>query len=323
MRRRRFFALGVGLSACAAGCGTERAAGPPGGPAGPAGPPGRLAVEAGGPRWVPVADVLARTARAAGFPISRTPPTTRITITGLHALAASELNSGRSMLDTATPLARLTGGVEVLVVPANSRFKDFDDFGARLLAAPDRTPLAGGPQGEPDHLLFGLIAKGLGADSRRLDYTGFPGSSAAGSALLGGKAAAATGALADWRQAIDKEWVRVLAVSSARRVPGIDAPSLLESGVRVDFADWCAAVGPEGMAEDAKALAIRMCDEVTASKAWRDACRAGQWRSFPLGGDDFAQWLASEIGRTKTVLRELGMIDTPGTTCRAGCGNGH
>jgi len=35
---------------------------------------------------------------------------------------------------------------------------------------------------------------------------------------------------------------------------GVEAPSLLECGVRVDFADWCAAVGPEGMSEDGKAV---------------------------------------------------------------------
>ncbi|HUR01960.1 MAG TPA: tripartite tricarboxylate transporter substrate-binding protein [Nonomuraea sp.] len=321
MRRRGFFALGLGMMACATGCGTESNLGSSA--ANAARVLGRFAIVPGGGRWARVTRALVETARGAGFPVSGTPPATRITVTGLPALAATELNNGLSLLDTATPLARLTGQIEVVVVPANSKFATFDQFGAHLLAHPDRTPLTGGPQGEPDHLLFGLIAKGLGADTRQVDYTGFPGSEEATSALLGGKAAAATGTLADWRQAIDKRWVRVLAVSSAHRVDGVEAPSLLECGVRLDFADWCAAVGPEGMTEDRKAFAIRLCDEVTESAAWRAACRAEGWTSIPLSGDDFEQWLASEIGRTRTVLRDLGMLDTPDTTCWGSCEKGH
>jgi putative tricarboxylic transport membrane protein len=321
MRRRGFFALGLAVAACATGCGTERGLG--GRAVNAAGLSGRFAIVPGAGRWARVTKALVETARDAGFPVSDTPPVTRITVTGLPALAATELNNGLSLLDTATPLARLTGQIEVVVVPARSKFATFDQFGAQLVAHPDRTPLTGGPQGEPDHLLFGLIAKGLGADTRQVDYTGFPGSEEAAAALLGGKAAAATGTLADWRRAIGKGLVRVLAVSSARRVDGVEAPSLLECGVRVDFADWCAAVGPEGMSDDGKAVAIRLCDEVTASDSWRAACRAEGWTSIPLSGDDFEQWLTSEIGRTRAVLRDLGMIDTANTTCWGSCDRGH
>lgn len=321
MRRRGFFALGLAVAACATGCGTEGSLG--GRAVNAAGLSGRFAIVPGAGRWARVAKALVKTARDAGFPVSGTPPVTRITVTGLPALAATELNNGLSLLDTATPLARLTGQIEVVVVPAHSKFATFDQFGAQLIAHPDRTPLTGGPQGEPDHLLFGLIAKGLGADTRQVDYTGFPGSEEAAAALLGGKAAAATGTLADWRHAIGKGLVKVLAVSSARRVDGVEAPSLLECGVRVDFADWCAAVGPEGMTDDGKAVAIRLCDEVTGSDSWRAACRAEGWTSIPLSGDDFEQWLASEIGRTRAVLRDLGMLDTADTTCWGSCDKGH
>ena len=165
MRRRGFFALGLGMMACAAGCGTESNLGSSA--ANAARVLGRFAIVPGGGRWARVARALVETARGAGFPVSGTLPATRITVTGLPALAATELNHGLSLLDTATPLARLTGQIEVVVVPADSKFATFDQFGAHLLAYPDRPPLAGGPPGEPDHLLFGLIAQGLGADARQ------------------------------------------------------------------------------------------------------------------------------------------------------------
>ncbi|RVX42736.1 putative tricarboxylic transport membrane protein [Nonomuraea polychroma] len=315
MRRRRFFAWGLGVVACAAGCGTERFIG---------GAPGlrsEFSINPAGRRWDRVGQAFAGAARASGY---QTGAGTKITLTGLPALAAAELNHGQTPLYTATPLSRLAGDVEVVVVPGDSRFKDFDEFGAHLLARPGETLLAGGPQGAPDHLLFGLIAKGLGADTRQVDYTGYPGSQEVAAALLSGEVAAGAGLLADWRESIGKGRVRALAVSCAVRVPDLDVPTLLESGVRVDFADWTAAFGPDDMPDESREAAIRMCEDVTGSTSWQAACRASGWISIPLSGDDFRRWLASEVARTRAVLRDLGLVDTTkATTCWGSCGNGH
>ncbi|MEV1177546.1 hypothetical protein AB0J09_55095, partial [Nonomuraea sp. NPDC049784] len=189
MRRRRFFVWGLGVAVCAAGCGTERVTGG-------AALRTRFLISPEGRRWTRTGQVFADAARTAGYQIGAG---TKITLAGLPALAAAEVNGGHTFLDTTTPLSRLSGEVEVVVVPGDSRFRDFEAFGAHLLAKPGQTPLAGGPQGEPDHLLFGLIAKGLGADTRQVDYTGYPSSQEAATALLSGKAAAAAGLLADWR----------------------------------------------------------------------------------------------------------------------------
>ncbi|SDH55681.1 Bug family tripartite tricarboxylate transporter substrate binding protein [Nonomuraea jiangxiensis] len=301
MRRRRFLAWGLGVVTCAAGCGTERVVGDI------VRPRTRFSINPAASRWARVCRTFAGLARTAGY---ETGTGTRITVTGLPELAASELNRARTLDHTATPLSRLIGDVEVVVVPTSSRFKDFDEFGAQLLARPGETMLAGGPQGEPDHLLFGLIAKGLGADTRQVDYTGYAGSQEAVTALLSGKATAAAGLLSEWRASIGSGRVRALAVSSAVRVADLDVPTLLESGVRVDFTDWVAAVGPESMSDEKREAALRMCDEVTGSPGWEAACRANGWTSIPLSGDDFVLWLASEVERTRGVLRDLGLLDT-------------
>ncbi|MCK2217119.1 hypothetical protein MF672_025490 [Actinomadura sp. ATCC 31491] len=320
MRRRRFLACllatsGIAAVPLAAGCGTQRVAGRmPGLRA-------RFSINPAARRWSHVGQALVGAARAAGY---ETGAGTKVTVSGLAAMAAAELNQGQTLLDAATPLARLAGDVEVVVVPDNSRFKDFDDFAAHLVARPGETLLAGGPQGDPDHLLFGLIAKGIGADTRQVDYTGYPSSREAVAALLSGQAAAAAGALADWRESLGAGRVRALAVSCAHRVPEVDAPTLLESGVRVDFADWTAAFGPGGMPDDAREAAVRMCEEVTSSTGWLAACRAAGWVSIPLSGDDFVLWLAAEAGRTRAVLGDLGLVDSVrATTCGGSCGNGH
>ncbi|MEV5494413.1 tripartite tricarboxylate transporter substrate-binding protein [Nonomuraea fuscirosea] len=319
MRRRGFIAWGLGLAACAAGCGVERAG------ERLAAPRTGFSINSDRRRWARVGQAFAGAARAAGFEAGTgLGAGSMITVTGLPALTAAELNNGQSLLDTGTPLARLSGEAEVVVVPDGSPLRDFDDFSARLLAGPGRTLLTGGPQGEPDHLLFGLIAKALGADTRKVDYTGYPSSGEAVAALLAGRATAAAGPLSNWRTGIGRGRVRALAVSSARRVPDLDAPTLLECGVRVDFADWVAAFGPDDMPAERREAAVRMCDEVLGSRAWEAACRTAGWLAIPLAGDDFALWLGTEIARTRATLRDLGLIDaTKATTCWGSCGNGH
>ncbi|TDD47377.1 hypothetical protein E1286_17730 [Nonomuraea terrae] len=315
MPRRRFIAWGLGAIAAAAGCGAERVSG------GAEVLRTRFSVNPGGQQWARVARTFGGVARSAGF---QTGAGTPITVVGLPALSAAELNDGQGVAGVTTPLARLSGEVEVVVVPAASHLKDFGDFGAQLLARPAQTPVTGGPQGEPDHLLFGLIAEGLGADTRQVDYTGYPSGNEAATALLAGKAVAAAGPLSEWRFNIGRGRVRALAVSSAQRLPGLDAPTLLESGVRVDFTNWVAAFGPDGMGEESREWALRMCDDVLGAPGWEAACRAAGWLSLPLVGDDFERWLGSEVARTRAVLHGLGLINsTRATTCWGSCGNGH
>ncbi|MFI6480494.1 tripartite tricarboxylate transporter substrate-binding protein [Nonomuraea sp. NPDC050663] len=313
MRRRQFFALGLGvaastaaLAACGSGPGTASRLGP-------------VSVVAAAAPWTPMAQAYGRALEQRGFPLAgrdTTGPITTITVTGLPALAAAELNHGRPILEVATPLARLAGEPVVVVVPGGSRYTHFDAFAAQLVADPARTFLAGGPTGETDHVLFGLIARGVGADSRLVDYSGYAASADSVPALLNGAAAAAAGTLDAWRPHIAQRRVRVLAVSTDERVPEVDAPTLKECGVRVDFAEWCAAFGPKDMADPARQAAMAACDEAAYSDQWLDACRSRGWTPMPLSGEDFRVWLTSEVDRTRDVLIDLGLLDTPATTYR-------
>ena len=195
-----------------------------------------------------------------------------------------------------------------MLVPADSRFRTFDDFGAHLLARPGQTPLAGGPLGDPDHLLFGLIAKGVGADTRQVDYTGYPSSAEAATALFAGRAAAVVGTLADWRAHIDQGRVRVLAVSCASGSPGWTRRACWSAG--------SGSTSPTGAPASGRPACPRRCtrrgrrhvrggDGVDRLAA---AVPPGGWLPIPLAGEEFVQWLASEIGRTRAVLRDLGLL---------------
>lgn len=63
-------------------------------------------------------------------------------------------------LSQTTPIARLTGEFEVIVVPANSPHKDMKSLVAALKADPGKVSWAGGSAGGTDHILVGMVARG-------------------------------------------------------------------------------------------------------------------------------------------------------------------
>ena len=74
-----------------------------------------------------------------------------------------------------TPIARLTGEYEVIVVPADSKFQSLNDLVAAMKADPGSVAWAGGSAGGTDHILVGLIAQAAGADSTKINYVPFSG----------------------------------------------------------------------------------------------------------------------------------------------------
>ncbi|SDI15690.1 putative tricarboxylic transport membrane protein [Sinosporangium album] len=246
----------------------------------------------------------------------------RLLVMGLADLAAAEIDGDGRAAAAVTPLARLIGDCEALVVPARSKFASFEDFAAALKADPAGVPVAGGPTGGADHVLFGMIGQCLGTDVRLLDYAGFHGH--ADPALLGTRVVAAIGPLKAWRAGIARGTLRPLAVSTVSRVKGIDAPTLLECGVRVDYSDWHAIVGAPRLGDDATANAVDLLDRLAASPSWGRACGAHGWRRIDLSGDDCRQWLTSETARIHESLRDLGLLSRPDHRCPGGsCARRH
>lgn len=223
-------------------------------------------------------------------------------------LGAAALRGATAQLVSRTvPLARLTGEWQVLVAGPDSAFRTFDQFAAALLRDPARPRVAGGATGGPDHVLYGLTALGLGADPRLLNYASYGDGAQAVAAMLDGRAAVGIGTHRDVAPHIRAGRLRPLAVSSPERITGLDAPTLMESGVRLVYANWSGLVGTHGLGERKRDALASLCRAVADSPAWARVCARNGWAPMYLDGDDFHRWLANEARRTGRVLDELGL----------------
>jgi putative tricarboxylic transport membrane protein len=149
---------------------------------------------------------------------------------GITMLGAVLTNKSPVGLDTVTPIARLTADPLVIVVPASSPLKSIKDLAAALKADTSKVVWAGGSAGGADHILAGMVAKTAGGDVRKLNYVPFSGGGEALAEMLGGRVTAGVSGYNEFESMIKAGKLRALAISSGKRIAGVDVPTLKEQG---------------------------------------------------------------------------------------------
>jgi tripartite-type tricarboxylate transporter receptor subunit TctC len=139
----------------------------------------------------------------------------------------------------------------VLVVPANSRFKTLAELIAYLKANQDKVTFASSGNGSSDHLTAELFWLQTGTSGLHVPYKG---GSPAITDLLGGQVDASFQNINVVMQHISAGKLRALAISSAKRSPLLPTvPTLEESGVKdANVYSWQAVAAPKGLPADLK-----------------------------------------------------------------------
>jgi putative tricarboxylic transport membrane protein len=192
-------------------------------------------------------------------------------VTGLVMVSGVIINGSPVSLADTTPIARLTGEYEVIVVPAASPFRSLADLVDAFRKNPGSVSWGGGSAGGTDDLLVRLLAEQIGLPASSVNYIAFAGGGAALAGVLGGQLSAAVSGYAEFAGQIGAGQLRVLAVSSASRVGSIDAPTLRESGIALDLANWRAIVAPPGLSDaEQEALTARVTRVATSAAVARN-----------------------------------------------------
>src|SRR6201982_3489393 len=145
-------------------------------------------------------------------------------------------------LDQVTPIARLTEETQVIVVPANSPIKTAQDLATALKADIAKVTFAGGSAGGVDHVMAALFAGAVGADAKKVNQIPFSGGGESLAAILGGKVTAGISGVSEYDGQIKSGKLRALGVTSEKRVPGVDIPTLKEQGIDLVLTNWRSVV---------------------------------------------------------------------------------
>ena len=226
---------------------------------------------------------------------------------GYVMVGAILTNASPVDLTMVTPIARLTGEQEAIVVPAASEIQTMDDLVAALKADPGAVSWGGGSAGGADHITAGLIAKAVGVDPTKVNYIAFSGGGEALAAILGGQVTVGISGYGEFASQVEAGELRVLAVSGEERLPGVDAPTLTEAGVDVTLENWrMVAAAPDITAEQEAAITADI-EKMATSEAWQKTLADRGWIDRYSAGDDFRSQLAADIEATSAILKDIGL----------------
>jgi putative tricarboxylic transport membrane protein len=226
---------------------------------------------------------------------------------GYVMVGAIIANQAPVTLGEVTPIARLTGEYEGVVVPASSEIQTMEDLVAKLKEDPGSVSWAGGSAGGVDHILVGQIAKAAGVDPTKINYIPYSGGGEALAAILGGQVTAGVSGTGEWQGQIESGDLRLLAVSSAERLEGFDAPTLKESGLDVETQNWRMVAAPPDLSDEDKAKVLGTVEQMANSDAWKAILEQKGWENTFLAGEEFQAYLNEQIEQTTAILKDLGI----------------
>lgn len=227
---------------------------------------------------------------------------------GVILVGAQIVTKGSLPFTDVTPIARLTFEFSGIGVPTSSNIKTVKDLQDALKANIGAVPFGGGSAGGVDHIVAGLIAKNTGLDAARLNYIPFASGAEGMTQLAGGKLAVMIQGASEMKQMHDAGRIRLIAVTSGERIPGIDVPTLKEAGVDVVMGNWRGLVGAKGMPAAAAKTWVERFEKMSKTPEWAEALKNQGLQNAFLGGDDFGKFLASENARIKPILTEMGLV---------------
>lgn len=227
---------------------------------------------------------------------------------GYVMVGALLTNKSAVTLNDVTPIARLTGEYEAIVVPASSDIKTMADLVAALKKDPGAVSWGGGSAGGTDHITAGLIAKASGVDPTKINYVAFSGGGEALAAILGSQVTAGVSSYSEFEAQVKAGQLRLLAVSSEKRIDGVDAPTLKETGTDVVVQNWRMVAAAPGLSAEQIAAINADVEKLHASATWQEILKTKGWADTYLAGDAFKAQLDKDVAATAGILKEIGLV---------------
>ncbi len=210
-------------------------------------------------------------------------------------------------LDQLKPVARFTADPTVLVVHADSPFKDFKQFLAHVRSHPGALTFGSSGSYGTMHVPMELLKQNTRTFMVHVPYTG------AGPAIVGLLSkqvdALATGP-ASVVQHIKAGRVRALAHWGTGRLAALpDVPSFEELGVKINFAQWAGMFVPAGLPEPIlRKLREAARSAATDARVVQVLNTAGSPLQY-LDAPEFDRYVLAESGLMAVAVKRIGKVD--------------
>jgi putative tricarboxylic transport membrane protein len=230
----------------------------------------------------------------------------KLAVTGLAVVGGGLTSNSAWKASDAEPIARMYAEYSGIFVKADSKYKNMKQLVTDLKKDPKSLAIVGGTLGGVDTYLAARMFDALDLDIANLNYTGSGG--VQGAILSDAKYAFAISSYGDLRGAVEAGSVRVLAISSPKRIAGIKAPTLKASGVNTVVENWRGILVPPKTSAAGKALVLRAMDVVQASKTYKDYLEDNRASAGWLPGARFDTFLKRFERDLRTLYAQVGLL---------------
>lgn len=221
-------------------------------------------------------------------------------ITGTSALSHGDF----------TAIALLNSEYIAFGVKADSPIRNLKDLTARLQKDVASVSIAVGTSvGGVNHVAAGFVARAAGGDIRKLRTIVFKSSAESAIAGLGGHVDLVISSASLLLPHVASGSMRLLALSSPRRLGGVLAavPTLKEQGVDAVVDNFRLTIAPPGIGQAAAAYWDQVMLRLSATDEWKKDLESNGWENTYMNSRDTRKYLDAQYAALKGVLADVGL----------------
>ena len=224
------------------------------------------------------------------------------TVGGVHTAKATVKTSDN------VAAARIMGEYQVVVVKKDSKYKTLKNLVDDLKKKKKQLAIAGGSLGTIDHLTTADIFKKIGLKTTDMNYVPYSGGGQTATAVLSdAKIAAGIAGYGEFASFVEAGTMRILGISSDKRIAAIPAKTLTEQGVKVTSVNWRGIVLPKGTAEAGRLKVMQALDTVYGSLTWKKTMLENSWIPSYMFGPAFGNFIKQQERSIPAALTSFGL----------------
>ena len=227
---------------------------------------------------------------------------TGIAMVGGAALAKSPLN----LMDS-FPVAKIMREYNAVVVPSSSKYKTLNELLDDISAKGKDIAIVGGNAGGVDHQIMGLLVKEKNIPVSKLNYVVLSGGTSVAAQLLAGGVAAGISGSTEFKPFVEAGKLRVLGVSSKKRLKGFRGKTFIEQGVNLFYGNWRGIMAPADLTAAEKLNWLKVMDALHGTQTWKSALASNDWDDEFAAGDAYTAFLKKEIPIVNAVIKDIGL----------------
>ena len=239
------------------------------------------------------------------FKTKRADPYYLLSVTGtLLAMAyRPDTNIG---LENYTPVALMAVDPQTIMVPADSPYKNFKDLVEAARKSPETLVAATTSVQGTGRLLVYLIEKA--APGAKFKFVTFKGGSDAVTSTAGGHTTFTTENLGEGLGFVEGKKLRVLAISSDKRLPQVpDVPTLHELGFPITAGTIRGFTFTAGVPKEAVTTMEAALQKVHSSPDWKELAKRNIYEDVFMGSAQFTKYLAVRMEEYRGFYDAIGL----------------